>query len=486
MKKEDVIGKYFLKDAMIYGLGNAFSKIASLLLVPILTRVFNPSEYGVIELILTSVSAMTIVISCNLDSATARYYYENNDYEYRKQLLSTNLILLILISVPAIYILTKISGRLTYLIFNNLKYESLLLLALITIPLNIIKNHFFIVLRLLRNAYGYVILTTIDAFGSMMLTYIMITKFDLGIISVFYSTVFVSVTIILIEYIMLAKYYNIFLSKPLVIKFVKYSLPMMPGLAAMWALDYSNRVMIQRWVGEYEVGIYGLAFRISSIVGLFLYAFRMAWDPIALSIMKQSNAKEIYAKTLTVYLFLIVSLALGVSVFSKEIILLVSSSKYLNASDFVGILSGSIILQGVVVIMTIGISISEKTHILSLAYILGAIITILFNIMTIKIFGMLGASLSTIVGYVVIVLSMQRMSKCCYPIPWETNKTLILGIVYVLVMCIGISIDNYMSCLNILSKLLLLIVAYYLSFYVVIGKNGMSYFKYNLCNTASN
>ena len=80
------------KDTFIYGLSNIGNAFAGLLLLPIYTRVFPPEEYGVIEIILTTQALVLAIVSLQIASGAARYYYETGSRQ-RQVLISTGLFL---------------------------------------------------------------------------------------------------------------------------------------------------------------------------------------------------------------------------------------------------------------------------------------------------------------------------------------------------------------------------------------------------------
>lgn len=66
--------KQIFTDSVIHGLIPAAIKFIGIFLVPIYTRIFQPTEYGVIDILWTFFNLSLIVISLSLGSALFRFY----------------------------------------------------------------------------------------------------------------------------------------------------------------------------------------------------------------------------------------------------------------------------------------------------------------------------------------------------------------------------------------------------------------------------
>jgi O-antigen/teichoic acid export membrane protein len=81
-------------------------------LIPVYTRIFTPSDYGVMNIITNVLSACALFAVFGLDSAAARWYYDSDDLADRKSTLSswfyfqtivsTVFVVLMLVSTPLV------------------------------------------------------------------------------------------------------------------------------------------------------------------------------------------------------------------------------------------------------------------------------------------------------------------------------------------------------------------------------------------------
>src|SRR5688572_22712186 len=77
--------KSLAKDSVIYGISGIVSKMIAVLLVPLYTRIFTPSDYGVINIINTTFLLVGMLAACSLDNSAGRWYYDTQDEVDRKR-----------------------------------------------------------------------------------------------------------------------------------------------------------------------------------------------------------------------------------------------------------------------------------------------------------------------------------------------------------------------------------------------------------------
>ena len=71
----------------------------------------------------------------------------------------------------------------------------------------------------------------------------------------------------------------------------RFGLPLVPAALALWVINLIDRLFINAYKGQAEVGIYSLAVRISSLIIFLMTAFQLAWPAFAYSIRDDSVAQ---------------------------------------------------------------------------------------------------------------------------------------------------------------------------------------------------
>ena len=109
---------FLLKDSALYGGASAVSKAFSLITFPLMARHFSTEDYGVIDFFGVLASFLGILIIFGQESAIARFFYEYEEKEQRKKLISQSLVFQLILCVFLMIVLFMSAGSLTKLLID--------------------------------------------------------------------------------------------------------------------------------------------------------------------------------------------------------------------------------------------------------------------------------------------------------------------------------------------------------------------------------
>ena len=66
----------------------------------------------------------------------------------------------------------------------------------------------------------------------------------------------------------------------------------MPAELSLYSLNFIDRVILLRYVGAVELGLYALAFKFSQAIQVVVRGFQLAWPPLAYSIRDDDEARR--------------------------------------------------------------------------------------------------------------------------------------------------------------------------------------------------
>jgi O-antigen/teichoic acid export membrane protein len=81
--------KRLASDSIIYGLSGVIISLINLFLVPVYTRIFQPSDYGTLNLINVTFFLLNIFVTLGLDNSVALWYWDKNQLEEQKTTFSS-------------------------------------------------------------------------------------------------------------------------------------------------------------------------------------------------------------------------------------------------------------------------------------------------------------------------------------------------------------------------------------------------------------
>ena len=223
----------------------------------------------------------------------------------------------------------------------------------------------------------------------------------------------------------------------------RFGLPLVPAALALWAINLIDRLFINGYKGQAEVGIYSLAVRIASVIVFLMTAFQLAWPAFAYSIRDDSAAKRTYAYVLTYLLFITcwMSLALG-SLAPWLVSLLAPHGSFERSADAVPFLAFGVAAYSGYSVLAIGVGRTRQTQLNWVVSGAAALVNIVLCIALIPGYGMMGAAVATLVAYVALFLGMWLRSRTVYPVPYQWRRIVTLSGVAAALTAIAWSLDS--------------------------------------------
>jgi O-antigen/teichoic acid export membrane protein len=427
------------KDAAIYGLGGIIGRLLSIFLVPLYTRLLTPADYGVLDVISTATSLLIPLLILGLEAALPFYYYDTANHQARKTIITTAFFFRIVVSATVCSLLLLTAGTVSNLFFSNVGKErefiELLQIAIITMPFSVSVLFYQSLLRAQRRPWKFATITLSQLFLVIGLNLYLVAWLKIGVAGVLWSNLVANVVLTFVGLGMIRANFVLTFSFSWLRQLLEYGLPLVPVSIAYWVLVYADRYFLLRYSNLTEIGLYSVGNKLSAALALFSGAFQLAWPPFAFSVMKDPRSNEIYAKVLLLYLTGMMFLATGVSLFAREILLIVTTPAYVGAYTVVGMLCLGLVANGSFYVVGVGLSISKKTQHLAWVTMLAAGLNILLNFILIPPFGMMGAGITTALSFAFSTIVLYRVAQKHYFIPYDVQKigyVLLIGIVAIL------------------------------------------------------
>ena len=204
-------------------------------------------------------------------------------------------------------------------------------------------------------------------------------------------------------------------------------------------------VMIQFLSGDYATGIYNSAYKIVSVFAAFYVIYQYVIFPL-MSKLYAENAnllKVSFEQSFKYSLLILLPLCIGVYFYSPYIIDLIYSSQYALASPAMQILIWTVVFLFINGVATSLLNSIGKEVSVTKIYLIAAIFNIVLNYLTIPVWSYIGASITTVLSEILIlVLMMYSISKTEYKPDWSLLKTVVKLIVCGIILAIVLHLIN--------------------------------------------
>jgi len=211
-------------------------------------------------------------------------------------------------------------------------------------------------------------------------------------------------------------------------KILIFSTPLVLTDASYPILTYIDRWMISVLDSASATGIYGISYRFGMIPGMLLVApFIKAWRPFMYENKDRETRQGVYHKMITYFTVISCVLWLGISVFSRELLILFTTGAYVDGYPIIPFIALSQLIYGLGWIVIASLAVKNKTFFVGFFTFLGALLNILLNLWWIPLFGFMGAAYSTVAAFAFIFVCYAVYSYRQEPIKWPIST--ILGLI---------------------------------------------------------
>lgn len=404
----------------------------SIITTPIFTRLLSTAQYGQFNVFNSWLGIITIFVSLNLCYGVytqGLIKYDKNRSEYSSTL--QGLTLLLVIVWTCVYLLFREfwNGLFT---LTTTQMLSLLLMVWTSSIFNFWAAEQRVVLR-------YKALVVVTLFVSL-------AKPIVGIVLVINATDKVTARVVGLALVEIICYTGLFVvqmirgkkfySKKFWLHALLFNLPLVPHYLSQVVLGNADRIMIAKMVSAQSAGIYSLAYSLSQVMTLFNTAISQTMSPWIYQKIKDKKTSEI-ANVAYGALGLIVVTNLILMLFAPEIVKIFAPHSYFNARWIIPPVAMSVFFIFCYDLFAKFEFYYEKTTLVMLASLVGAVLNILLNLWLLPIFGYYVAGYVTLICYMLYAvchyLFMQRICKANgIDQPYSTRTLLLISLVFIL------------------------------------------------------
>ncbi|HOJ50767.1 MAG TPA: polysaccharide biosynthesis C-terminal domain-containing protein [Spirochaetota bacterium] len=383
--------KKLIFNTVIYGIGNITSRLIGVIMLPVYTRYLSQSDYGIIDLLTTTILLTMPIFSFNIIEAVFRFSLDNIPKE---KVFSNSIFLAIsgwIIMVffyPFLRFIDFIRDYtvLFYLLFLLQSIESVIKQFSRGINLNkvyMISDILYTVVLTLTNILFIIILGT--GINGYLISMILASFFDILYLSCKVG----------IKDKLSFNYIDRNIAKEMLI----FSIPLIPN--SLFS-NMSNRYFILYYLGLAANGIYGVANKFPTLISLLHRIFFLSWQISAVEEYNSGDKDKFYTNIFNFFYFSMIIVVSLYITFNKLVIKLLVSQEFYIAWKYSPILFFAAIFLSFSGFLGTNYTASKNTKGALITTFLGAIINIILNFILIPSYGLYGSCFSTLISYFAI------------------------------------------------------------------------------------
>ena len=379
----------------------------------VFARFLGPENYGVFTM---AFFFITLIISFSMLGIPSCYGRYVPQYEKKKMLRdffwkthSFAILTCGILFIPCVLF----AEHLSRLIYKSSDYKNIIILSSIVIlPLALYSN-FYSSFTGLRNfkmssLMQFVQIFIFSVMGAVLV--IVLTTVESAMIA--YLTSVITVTIIFgylfWKYAFSHKDQSIKIDEDNFYgKILKFSIWFVLTPVVFELLRYTDRLMLNYFMGLKEVGVYSVATNVTQIVFMFgMMTANVLLPNVGKAWENQEKIKTMMILNLStkMVIFLLLGCSVVIVLFKKQIILVLYGNNYIETLPIISMLLVFWLFNCIVWIIGMYPGLIEKTHLQMYAALPGLVLNIVLNYILIPAYGLIGAAIATSVSYGMILI----------------------------------------------------------------------------------
>lgn len=437
------IKKKIISDSIVSSIKSLLRLIRSIAVIPLITKLLGVAEYGIWVSIFAIIGVISTTADLHLHGALIRYTAgdEDDNQAYSDTLFLT----LITVIVTGVLSLFTLGYVISYLLPSLQKSDRYLILITAIIGLTMLLN---LNMNFFRAKHKVKLFELMVIAKLASETIVLICIFYLGggiYMGLQGITAILSILVVmLIGYIFYE--YEVPPPRPSnFIRIIRYSAPMTPKELSQSALTHADKFLILFYLSPNLVGIYSIAYGISSFVMKITGVLNSTLYPTVTQAWDADNndeIKEVYKMVFKYYSILGIPSIIGIWILSPELISLISTPEAVSTgSKLVPLLLVGFFVRGYEDPLDFILTSVERTDIISVSVVISVILNIVLNIIFIPKIGLIGAAIATVISQVLVFIMVYYYAKkyieLYFPIVdvlRSTASAIVMGLILVFII----------------------------------------------------
>lgn len=404
-----------------YTAASVISKLLAVALLPLYTRFLTPADYGAAEVMFAAVVAISIVIRLGVVEALLRFYYRTDEHPGR--VVSTSFASLFWAATVSALLLMPFAGTISELLLGTADAE-LARVAIAGLWVLTFSEYLLTLFRLDERARAFFVVTMLSVALTIPVTIVLVAVLDLGAVGLLLGSYGTGAAIVLGLIFYHRARLSLFVDLPLFRRMLRFGLPTMPAELSLYSLSFIDRIIIARSLGLAEAGLYALAVKVSQAVNVLVRGFQLAFPPLAYSITDDDEARRAYSIVVTWFVVIMAGVVTSIWLTAPWIVRIFAAPEFYDAQEAVGPVAAGTALYALYMVLLVVLGRTGRTEFNFPATLAGVGVNIGLNLLLVPALGIVGAGLSLIASYAIVLALMYVFTQRLFPVPYEWVRLL--------------------------------------------------------------
>lgn len=391
------MGKYkrLLSNTAILGAGTFISKLLVFLLMPLYTALLSTAEFGTADILTQTANLLIPLASLGISDGLFRFALDSDKQKRREVFGSALGVLVAGMPMLALFIqILRLFG-----IYDG--YLLLLFFYVCSANLHLICANY---LRACDRTKAFALQGIANTVLTILLNVLFLVVFDMGILG-YVLSVAVSDLLITVAIFFICKLYGEvrfnLKNRELINSMLKFSIPYIITTLMWMITSSSDRFIVAAFSGTEENGLYAAAYKLPTLISLAGGVFIEAWQFSSVNDARPEERAKFFGDVYRNYVGIMFMGGSAIVAASKLLTKMLLDDAYYSSWQYVPVLSIAMIFSAFSAFMGSVYFLEKKSLRSFVTAGVGALTNILLNFILIPHFGAMGASVATVISYVV-------------------------------------------------------------------------------------
>lgn len=417
-----------------YTAASVLSKLIAVALLPLYTRYLTPADYGAAEVMFAGVVAASIFIRLGVIEAVLRFYYLKE--EEPRAVVATSFAALFWAGAIAVALAMPFAGQISE---GLIGYEDAALarVAIAGLWILTLSEYLLTLFRLDERAREYFLVTIVSALATIALTIVLVVFLGEGAMGLLAGSYAIGAIVVAGLALVQRRRLSLRADRGLLRRMFRFGLPTMPAELSLYSLNFIDRIIIVRFAGLAEAGLYSLAVKFSQAVNILARGFHLAWPPLAYSITDDGEARRFYALVFTWFATVSAFAVVGIWLLARWILRALAAPEFFDAFEAVGPISAAAALYGLYMVQVVILGRTGRTEFNLPATLAATVANVALNLLLVPSYGIVGAAVALVLSYVVVLALMYGFTQRLFPMAYEWGRLLRVVVIAGVVIAAG-------------------------------------------------
>ena len=392
-----------LKHSSIYGIGQIFGRVASVVLLPLYTSCLSPADYGCVAILDLTAGILAVLIGAGMASAVNRFHFEAKDESERDKVWWSGLLYVSSVATLAVVPMWLARDLLSELTLGSSYANGAFFysLALATMWCGVISEVLESYLRVRKWSGTFVSLSMGKLLVNIGLNVTFLVYFEMGIAGLLLGNLIAgALTTSILVALFIRSRGPVAFDRLMLTKLSKFGMPLIATALLSMVMHEADRYFLRIFQNMEQVGIYSLAYKVGQAVNTFcLIPFTAIWGVVLYEIAELPDAKQVYAKVFRYFVFGMSIVMLAASMLCEPIIALLTPNSYAEAIQLIPVILLAYLFYSFHSQFTVPAMLAKKTAMIVPSSVSGVVVNVAANIALIPIIGAAGAAWASVLTY---------------------------------------------------------------------------------------